>query len=94
MVYDEEETGQQRDWSYKSALSRKWKLNYHGLLDKVRSITKVRQDNDMSYRIGAVYIENETKLSMLIWQDAVSEEKETVQQHDWSYMCGLCWKKN
>ena len=40
----------------------KTKLNCHILSDKVRSMMKSRQDNNMTYRIGVVYAEIKIEL--------------------------------
>ena len=37
-------------------------LNYHDWSNRVQSITNTRQDNDITNRIGATYIENDTEL--------------------------------
>ena len=42
------------------------KMNYRDLLDKVRSMMKTRQDNDVTNRTCMVYTEHEIKLSWLI----------------------------
>lgn len=38
------------------------KLNYRDLFDRVCSVMKIRQDNNLTDHIGAIYIENNTKL--------------------------------
>lgn len=53
------------------------KLNYHAWFDKVRYMTKTRQDNDMTDSTGVVYIDIEIDLSWLIEQDAVYHENKT-----------------
>lgn len=42
------------------------KLSYGDLLDRVRSVTKIRQNNDMIDHIGAVHSQNDTELSSQI----------------------------
>ena len=38
-------------------------LNYRDRLDEVSSMMKIRYDNDMSDRTGAMYAENDIELS-------------------------------
>ena len=38
-------------------------MNYCDLLDRVQSVTKTKQDDDVTNRIGVVFAENNTKLS-------------------------------
>lgn len=40
----------------------KTKLNYYDQTDRVRTVTKTRQDNDMIDHIGAVYAKIKTEL--------------------------------
>ena len=35
---------------------------------------KTKKDNNVTNRTSAVYVENKTKLSLSIWQDAVCDE--------------------
>ena len=44
---------------------RKLKLNYQDLLNWVQYVTKTKQDNYMTHRIGTVYTKN--KLSCCDW---------------------------
>ena len=50
------------------------KLNYHDWLDWVRSMTKTRQDNDLTDCIGVVYTKNEIELLWLIGQGVVCDK--------------------
>ena len=50
---------------------------------------KTRHDNNVIDRIGAIYAENETELSWPIRPDAVYEENQMGQWHDWLYKSGL-----
>ena len=61
------------------------KLNYHGQSDKVWFIMKMRYDNDVTNRIGAVYTENETELPWSIRKSVAYEEKWTGQRRDRLY---------
>ena len=45
-------------------------------------MTKTRQDNKVTDRIGAVYIKNETKLSKPIGLGAICDQNKIGQQHD------------
>ena len=45
------------------------KLKYHDRTNRVWSMTKTKQDNDVTDHIGAVYTEIGTELSWLIEQD-------------------------
>ena len=40
----------------------KTKLSYRAWLNRVQFVTKTRQDNDITNRIGVVYAETETEL--------------------------------
>ena len=44
----------------------KIKLSYRDELNRVRSVTKATQHNDVTNRIGAVYTKNDIELSWLI----------------------------
>ena len=52
-------------------------------------MTKTRQENDMTDRIGLVYAKFEIELSGPIWTGVVSEENKTEEQCDWLYKCDL-----
>lgn len=39
------------------------KLSFHDLLDRVQSMIKTRQDNNVTNCLGALYAENEIELS-------------------------------
>ena len=43
-------------------------LNYHDLSNWVSFLTKTKQDNDVTNRIGLVYIETEIELSGPIYR--------------------------
>ena len=61
------------------------KLSYRDWLNQMRYVMKTKHDNDLTDRIGAVYVKNYTEFLGLI-------EKETEQWCDWSDQCGLCQK--
>ena len=52
------------------------KLNCYDRADKVYSMEKTRQENDMTNRIGAVYIKIEIEMSLSIRQDVVNHENQ------------------
>ena len=52
-------------------------LNNYDRSDKMRSITKSRQDNDITNRISAISVEHDNKLSRLIKQCVVYDEEVT-----------------
>lgn len=56
------------------------------------SVIKSKQDNDLTDRIGMVYTENETEMSLSIELGAVGDENQTGQWPAWSYRCDLRWK--
>lgn len=60
----------------------KSKLNYHDWSDKMQSITKTRQNNDVIDRKGVVSTEYNNELSRLIELCVVYDKDETGQQHD------------
>ena len=72
----------------------KSKLNYLDLFDRMRSMRKTRQDNNVTGYIGAVYIENDTQLFLLIESGADYEENHIGQLCDWLYKCNLRQKRN
>ena len=45
-----------------SPLISKKKLICHDILDRIRLMRKTKEDNDVTNRIGAVYVEIETQL--------------------------------
>ena len=55
----------------------------------MRSLTKTKQDNDMTNRTSAIYAENETELPWPIELSVVYEENQTEQGHDRLYSYGL-----
>ena len=57
-------------------------MKYHDLLNWVQFVTKTREDNDMTDHTGAVYVENDTKLSWSIELGVDSYEKEIGQLRD------------
>lgn len=65
------------------------KLNCHHRSDRVQSMNKIRQENDMTYRIGTIYTENKIELSPPIGLGVVYEENKIEKQHDRSYRYGL-----
>lgn len=67
----------------------KSKLHYHDRLDKMRSILKSRQDNDVTDRIGITFVKCIIELSRPIRQDTVHLEKKTRQWCDRLYRCAL-----
>lgn len=59
--YDKDKIGQWCDWSYRFTL--RWnETELYDRYDKVRSIIKIRQDNDLTNRISVVYVEIENEL--------------------------------
>ena len=60
----------------------KMKLSYRYWLDRVQSRTKTKQDNNMTNRIGLVYVEIETELSGPIWLGVVFDKNKTWQWCD------------
>lgn len=53
------------------------KLRYHDRLDRVKSMKKIQQDNDMVDRIGTVYAKNENELPWSIRSLDVYDENQT-----------------
>ena len=68
----------------------KSKLNYHNRLDRMRSIKKTRQDNDVTNRTGVIFVEYDIELSRLMGHYAVYNKDETEQQCDRLYRSALC----
>ena len=67
----------------------KTKLSCYDWSNWVQSVMKTRQDNDMIDYRGAVYIENDIKLSWFIKLGAICDEHQTWQRRDRLYRCGL-----
>ena len=59
-------------------------------MDRVQSLMKTRQDNDVTDYKEAVYAKNETKLSWSIRLSVDYDKNQRGQRRDWSYKCGLC----
>ena len=91
---DENQIGQQRDWSYRCGLHKKTKLSCRDLLDQVQFVTKTRLDNDVIDHTGAVYAENKIELSWPIEPGAICDKNQIGQWRDRSYMSGLHWNWN
>ena len=51
--------------------------------DNVRSMTKMRQNNDVNNSTGPLYAENENELSWLIRQGTVYDKDQTEKWRDW-----------
>ena len=47
-------------------------MNYHNWLDRVHSITKTTQDNDVTDHTGVVYVEKDIELSWPIELGVIS----------------------
>ena len=50
---------------------------------------KIRQGNNLTDRIGLVYVKIEIELSKPIWPGAIFDENQIRQWCDRSYRCGL-----
>ena len=72
----------------------KMKLSCYDQSNRVPSMTKIWQDNDVTNRIGLVYAEIEFELSRPIWLFKVYDENQTRQRQDQSYRYDLHWKWN
>lgn len=48
----------------------------------LRSMTKTKEDNDVTKKTNVVYIKNNIELSWLIWLGVIYEENQTIQWHD------------
>lgn len=68
----------------------KSKLNCQNWLDKMQSITKTRQDNDVTNCIGVIYTEKDIELLLLIRQGTIYDEMKIGEWHDQLYMWDLC----
>ena len=58
------------------------KLNYRDVSDRVQSVMKTSQDNNIIDYIGMVYAKNDTELSWPIGPDAVCFKNQTKQRRD------------
>ena len=73
VVYDGNYTGQWHDQSYRCGLRQ---LSYRDRLDRVSSVKKTKQDNDMTDHTSVVYIENDTEMSWPIGSGADCDENQ------------------
>ena len=55
----------------------KSKLNFWDLFDRVRSVMKTRQDNDMTNRTGALYTKNDIELLWPIGLGVIYDKSKT-----------------
>ena len=62
--------------------------------DRVWSVTKTKQGNDMIDCIGVVYTKNENESSWSIESGAIFDENQIWKWCDWSYKSSLCRKQN
>ena len=60
-------------------------MNCHDWLKWVHFVTKTKEDNDVTNHTGAVYVENDTKISWLIELGVNSYDKKIGQLCDWWY---------
>lgn len=58
----------------------KSKLNCHDQSDRMRSIMKDKQDNDVIDHIGVIFVEYDTELSSLIGWCVVNDKNKTRQR--------------
>ena len=56
-----------------------------------KSVMKTRQDNDVTHRIGLVYVEKDTEHSGPMWPSVVYDKNQIGQRRDRLYRCDLCW---
>ena len=78
-VCDGNRTGQRRDQSYRCGLRR---LSCCDWLDQVSFVKKTKQDNKMTDRTIAVYVENDIELSCLIGSGVNCDENQIEQLCD------------
>ena len=71
----------------------KMKLSCRDQSDRVWFVMKTRQDNDVTNRIGLVYVKTKPQFSGPIWSGAVYDENQIRQWRDWYYRCGLRRKR-
>ena len=57
-------------------------VNYQDRSDSVRSMTKMRHDNDVTNRTSLLYAKNETEFSWVIWHGTVYDKDQTWHRHD------------
>ena len=73
VVYDGNYARQWHDQSYRCGLCQ---LSYRDRLDRVSSVKKTKQDNDMTDYTSVVYIENDTEMSWPIGSGADCDENQ------------------
>ena len=62
-------------------------MNSHDQWDLVQFVTKIREDNNVTDRIGAVYAQNDTALLWPIKSGVDSYKNKMCQHCDWWYRC-------
>ena len=72
----------------------KLKLNYCDLSNRVWSMMKPMQENDVTDSTNAVHVKNEINLSWPIEPGAVCDENQTGYRHDGSYSSFLLLNQN
>ena len=78
-----------KTWSIiKVQFTPKLKLSSRDLSERVRSVTKPWEDNDMNDHTNVVYVENKTELQCLIELGMVCDKNKTGQRCDQSYKFG------
>ena len=60
------------------------KSNYRDLSNRVQSVMKTRQDNNMTNCTSVIYVEDETKLLCLIGLGVIYDKNQTRQRRDQS----------
>ena len=77
-----------------SLLYTETKTKLSRLSDRMWSMVKTRQDNDMSDSRGSIDAENDNELLWLIVSGVVCDKNQTEQWCDWPYKHGICQKRN
>ena len=57
-------------------------LNYHDQSNRVATVTKTRQHNDVTNLIGSIHVENDTELLWPIKLGVNYDEKQIEKLHD------------
>ena len=67
----------------------KMKLSYRDRSKQVQSVTKTRQDNDMTDRTGTIHAKNENELSGSIILGVIYDKNQIGQRCEQSYSSSL-----
>ena len=90
--YDENQIRQLHDQLYRCGLRQKKKLSSCDQSNRDRSMTKTKQNNEVTDHISLVYAEIDIELLGPIWSSTIYDKNWTGQWLDLLWMYDLRWK--